>query len=149
MNKLKIKGVNYDVGVGFRSDHNPANNLTAEVMKEELEVIKNELHCNAVRIYGSDLEKLIECSEIAMKEGLIVWLSPRYINASLDETLDYIINCSIGAEQLRKISQDIVYVVGNEFSLDIKGFIEGETIFKRILNLSKPSSIIKNNGLRI
>ncbi len=145
MNKLEIKGVNYDVGVGLRPDHNPGNNLTAEVMKEELEVIKNELHCNAVRIYGSDLEKLIECSEIAIEEGLMVWFSPRYINASLEETIDYIMKCSMAAEQLRNFSQEIVYVLGNEFSLDVKGFIEGETIFKRILNLSKPGSIIKNS----
>lgn len=145
MNKLEIKGVNYDVGVGLGFDHNPDNNLTAGVMKEEIGVIKNELHCNAVRIYGRDLEKLIECSEIALKEGLMVWFSPRYINASLEETLDYIVKCSMAAERLRKISLDIVYVLGNEFSLDVKGFIEGETIFKRILNLSKPISIIKNS----
>jgi hypothetical protein len=145
MNKLEIKGVNYDVGVGLSSDSNPNNNLTAEVMKEELGVIKNELHCNAVRIYGSDLEKLIECSKIAVKEGLKVWFSPRYINASLEETIDYIIECSMAAEQLRKISPEIVYVIGNEFSLDVKGFIDGETIFIRILNLSKPISIIKNS----
>jgi hypothetical protein len=53
--------------------------------------------------------------------------------------------CSRAAEQLRKISPDIVYVIGNEFSLDVKGFIEGETIFIRILNLSKPITIIKNS----
>ncbi len=145
MNKLEIKGVNYDVGMGLRSDHNPGNILIAEVMKEEIGVIKNELHCNAVRIYGSDLEKLLECSEIAIKEGLKVWFSPRYINASLEETIDYIIKCSGAAEQLRKISPELVYVIGNEFSLDVKGFIEGETIYKRILNLAKPISIIKNS----
>ncbi len=145
MNKLEIKGVNYDVGVGLGFDHNPNNNLTVGVMKEEIKVIKNELHCNAVRLYGRDLEKLLECSEIAIKEGLIVWFSPRYINASLEETLDYIMKCSKAAEQLRKISRDTVYVLGNEFSLDVKGFIEGETIFKRILKLSKPIFIIKNS----
>lgn len=144
MNKLKIKGVNYDVGVGLISVNNAINDLNASKMEEEIGVIKNELHCNAVRIYGRDLQKLIECSEIAIKAGLMVWFSPRCINASLEETLDYIIKCSVAAEQLRKISRDIVYVLGNEFSLDIKGFIEGENIFKRISNLSKPIFLIRN-----
>ncbi|HEY6906226.1 MAG TPA: hypothetical protein VI230_02110, partial [Ignavibacteriaceae bacterium] len=118
--------------------------LSALKMEEELRVIKNELHCNAVRIYGGDLEKLVLCAEIAIKEGLMVWFSPRNINASLEETFDYIMKCSAAAEDLRKISPGTVYVIGNEFSLDAKGFIKGEIIYERISNLSRPVSIIMN-----
>jgi len=141
MNKIEIKGVNYDVGVPIGS----GSNLTTSKMIEELGIIKNELNCNAVRIYGRDLAKLVECSTIAVKEGLIVWFSPRRINASLEETLEYIVECSKAAEKLREISPEIVYVLGNEFSLDLKGFIEGKTTHDRIPNLSKPMSMMKNS----
>lgn len=140
MNKIAIKGVNYDVGVPLNS----GNNLTASKMIEEIGIIKNELHCNAVRIYGRELSKLVECSKIALNEGLIVWFSPRRINAALEETIEYIKESSSAAEELRQISPNIVYVIGNEFSLDLKGFVDGETIYERISNLSKPFSVIKN-----
>jgi hypothetical protein len=140
MNKIELKGVNYDVGVRESSINLPVSKLT-----EEIGIIRNELHCNAVRIYGRDLEKLVECSNIAIKEGLTVWFSPRLINASFGETLEYIKLCSIEVEKLRKISPSIVYVIGNEFSLDLKGFVEGETTYERILNLSKPISLVRNS----
>src|SRR5574338_734778 len=144
MSKLNLKGVNYDVGTGMLSADKAIYDLSALKMEEELHVIKNELHCNAVRIYGGDLEKLVECSEIAIKEGLMVWFSPRNINASLEDSLDYIMKCSAAAEDLRKISPGTVYVIGNEFSLDAKGFIKGEIVYERISNLSRPVSIIMN-----
>ncbi|RPI74325.1 MAG: abortive infection protein [Ignavibacteriales bacterium] len=140
MSRIEIKGINYDVGVRHISD----TDLPYSKMIEEIKVIKNELHCNAVRIYGRDLDKLIECSKIVMEEGLAVWFSPRCINATFKETLEYIHQCSVAAEELRKYSSGIVYVIGNEFSLDLKGLIEGDTTSERILNLAKPISILKN-----
>jgi hypothetical protein len=45
---MKVKGVNYDVGtqmgVNWRPDYDP------ETVHRELEIIKNDLHCNAVGI---------------------------------------------------------------------------------------------------
>jgi hypothetical protein len=150
MKKIEDKGVNYDVGVRLSSPNDLNNNINTSIMTEEIRIIKNELHCNAIRIYGENLEKLVECSNIAIKEGLKVWFSPRYIDASFEETLEYIIKCSVAAEKLRKVSSDLVFVIGNEFSLDVKGFIKGETVYERISNLSKPVSIIKNSfGLGI
>jgi hypothetical protein len=112
-------------------------------MTAAMKIIRNELHCNAVRIYGYHLKNLVECSRIAIEEGLMVWFSPRRINASVDEALEFIAECSTAAEELRKISQDFVYVIGNEFTLDIRGFIEGENIYQRISILSSPFFILK------
>lgn len=144
MNTIVIKGVNYDTGVSSVLSDSTNSDLTIWKMKEEIGIIKNDLHCNAIRIYGRDLKKLVECANIAIETGLIVWFSPRFINVSPEEMLDYINKCSVAAEQLRKISSDLVYVLGNEFSLDIKGFIEGETMQKRILKFSDPVYRIKN-----
>lgn len=138
---LKVKGVNYDIGVPPGSE----NYLSADKMNEEIRVIKNELHCNAVRIYGRDIDKLFLCAKTAIDHGLMVWLSPRRINSTPEETLQYINECSLAAEELRKSSPQIVYVIGNELSLDIKGFINGDTTYERIKNLSRISSVIINS----
>lgn len=143
MPPLRIKGVNYDLGVALQTNGYKGYNLSEVQMYEELYAIKNDLNCNAIRIYGEEIDKLIECAEIAIRLGLQVWFSPRLINADFRETLDYIDKCSLAAENLRKIAPDLVLVVGNEFSLDIKGIIEGEKIEERISKLSKLSSIIK------
>ncbi len=142
MNNIEIIGVNYDAGIGLFSDRN-GDNISYAEMQEAMRVIRNELHCNAVRIYGYDLDKLIQCSRIAISEGLMVWFSPRRINASYDEALDFITRCSAAAEELRKTSDKFVYVIGNEFTLDIKGFIKGENIYDRISALSNPLFIMK------
>ena len=47
---MMVKGVNYDVGtemgVNWRPDYNPTT------VHRELEIIKKDLHCNAVGISG-------------------------------------------------------------------------------------------------
>jgi len=51
---MNIKGVNYDVGtvmgVNWRPDYDP------ETVHRELEIIKNDLHCNAVGIAVKTLD---------------------------------------------------------------------------------------------
>jgi hypothetical protein len=46
------------------------------VAHRELEIIKDASHCNAVKICGYDINRLIVASEDALKLGLEVWLSP-------------------------------------------------------------------------
>lgn len=142
MNNIVIKGVNYDAGIGLFSELSGDEISDAEMI-EAMRVIRNELHCNAVRIYGYDLDKLIRCSQIAVSEGLMVWFSPRRINASRDEALNFITRCSAAAEDLRKSSDKFVFVIGNEITLDLKGFIKGENIYDRISALSNPLFILK------
>ena len=50
---MKRKGINYDVGIEFHHDYISRPKFDAAVMRRELEIIRQDLHCNAVRISGT------------------------------------------------------------------------------------------------
>ena len=84
---MNRKGVCYDVGrVLLGADWRP--NFDSRVVHRELEIIKTDLHCNAVRICGLDINRLMTAAEDALTLGLEVWLSPEMWDRSQDETLE-------------------------------------------------------------
>ncbi len=98
---MKRKGVCYDVGrVLEGTDMRPT--FDADVARRELEDIKHDLHCNAVRICGLDINRLMTTAEAALKLGLEVWLSPEIFEQSQQETFDYIVKCAEESETLRE-----------------------------------------------
>jgi hypothetical protein len=130
---MKHKGVSYDVGrvMGFnwRPDFDP------QVVHRELEIIKNDLHCNAVRICGRNIRRLMTAAEDALKQGLEVWLSPEMWEKSPQETLTYITKAATAAERLReRWPEAMVLSVGSELTLFMKGIVEGRTFLKRLRN---------------
>ncbi len=63
---MRCRGVVYDVGramgalsVNWRPDYSPA------LMRRELEIIRSDLHANAVRLGGRDPGRLLEAAEYA------------------------------------------------------------------------------------
>jgi hypothetical protein len=144
-----LRGINYDVGTPFRKDELSRPEFDESAVKKEMEVIKNDLHCNAVRISGYDIQRLSKAAEFALQQGLQVYLSPAYIDAATEQALEYLTNCSMAAEKLRSHYKDIVFVVGCEYSLFLKGFIKGDTIYQRMETMFSPWGIILNIlGLR-
>ena len=77
---MKLKGVSYDVGRVMGGNWRPI--FDSKIVHRELEIIKNDLHCNAVRICGLDIDRLMKASEDALKQGLDVLLSPEMWNKS-------------------------------------------------------------------
>ncbi|HTK20833.1 MAG TPA: hypothetical protein VL442_15020, partial [Mucilaginibacter sp.] len=144
-----LRGINYDVGTPFRKDELSRPEFDEAAVKKEMEIIKNDLHCNAVRISGYDIRRLSKAAALALEQGLQVYFSPAYIDATTDQALEYLTNCSIAAEKLRSNYNDIVFVVGCEYSLFLKGFIKGDTIYQRMETMFSPLGIILNIlGLR-
>ncbi len=128
---MNRKGVNYDVGTRLGDwAARPVFDLT--VTRRELEIIRNDLHCNAVRISGQEVERLIQAAQIARELGLEVWLSPLLYDKSADETLAYILDCAAQAELLRRQSPQIVFVLGGEFTLFMQGLLPGGSFMERI-----------------
>ena len=75
---MKRKGVCYDVGrVMMGSNWRP--NFDPKVIHRELEIIKNDLHCNAVRICGLDIDRLVTASQNALAQGLLRLSRPRNV----------------------------------------------------------------------
>ena len=131
---MERKGVSYDVGsvmgINWRPDYNPGT------VHRELGIIKNDLHCNAVRITGQDIGRLKIAAGDALEQGLEVWFTPLLWNKTPEETLDYIVNAATAAETLRERWPDkLVFVVGGEFTLFMKGILEGKTLMKRLENM--------------
>ena len=133
---MNRKGVCYDVGrVLGGSNWRPR--FDPRAVHRELEIIKNDLHCNAVRICGLDLDRLTTAAEDALSQGLEVWLSPEMWDRSQDETVAYVSGAAERAEELRRRWPGrLVLSVGSELTLFSQGMVEGESVFDR---LSRPS----------
>lgn len=129
---MRRRGINYDVGRVMMGElWRPLFDPT--VIHRELEILKNDLHCNAVRICGLDLERLITASEDALKQGLEVWLSPELWDRSQEETLDYLVQAARVAEELRAAyPQQLVLSVGTELTLFMQGLVEGQNLMERM-----------------
>lgn len=119
------------LGADWRLDFDP------RVVHRELQIIKNDLHCNAVRICGLDIGRLTEASEDALEQGLEVWFSPEMWDRSQEETLDYIAEAATSAERLRERSPGkVVLSVGSELTLFMRGIVQGDDVFDRMSNPS-------------
>jgi len=144
---MKVKGINYDVGTKYTPGFITRKDLDKEAIQKEIRIIKAQLNCNAIRLYGERLDKLIGCSKIAFENNLEVWFSPRFIDRTQGETLKLIEKCAKEAEKLRKTNPKVTFTVGNEFTLDTKGFLEGETHDRRIQSLVKGQTRNSNKQL--
>jgi hypothetical protein len=130
---MKRKGVTYDVGRMMGGNWRPTFDL--KVVHRELEIIQHELHCNAIRICGLDIDRLLTTAEDALDQGLEVWLSPEMWDKSPEETLDYIVNAAAAAEVLRKQwQQQLVFSVGSELTLFMNGILKGNNFMERLGN---------------
>jgi hypothetical protein len=128
--------VTYDTGSvfsgpGWRVPTRPKLDLaTAE---RELQIARDDLHCNAVRLGGHDPDRLIQVAERALALGLEVWLSPALWGCSPDETLRYFVAAAGRAERLHQQHPDrVVLVMGGELTLFMKGIVPGRDVAERV-----------------
>jgi hypothetical protein len=141
---MKYKGINYDVGTKTLTGKLTRETFDLPAVTKEIEIIKNELHCNAIRISGLDIERVVKAAEVALKLGLTVWFSPTLQYSNQDNTLKYITQAAETAEKLRAQFPNLIFVAGCELSLFTSGFVEGDTGPDRIKNLFSPLSMVKN-----
>jgi hypothetical protein len=137
---MKRKGVCYDVGVvtdmNWRPDYDP------KIVHRELQIIKNDLHCNSVRITSQNIDRLSSAAKDALQQGLEVWFSPQLWNKSPERTLNYVSKAAAAAEKLREdYPEQLVFSVGSELTLFMQGIIEGRTLMKRIQNMMSGNGV--------
>jgi hypothetical protein len=144
-----LRGINYDVGTPFRKGRLSRPGFDETIVRKEIEIIRNDLRCDSIRISGYDPDRLSKASEFALEQGLQVWFSPVCVDATQEEALEYLTACAVAAEQLRKKRCDLIFVIGCEYSLFLKGIIKGNTLDERIKRMFNPAGIILNSlGLR-
>jgi hypothetical protein len=139
---MRGRGICYDTGFFHRgvSTHEPWD---PEVVGRELRIIRDDLHCTAVRITGGDLDRLKIAASLAADAGLEVWLCPFTIELTTDEMLAFLADCADHAERLRRQGAEVVMVTGSELSMANAGFLPGDTFEQRLSLLSGPPARLR------
>ena len=132
--RVNRRGVSYDtgrvLGINWRPSFDP------EIVRGELRIIRDDLHCNAVRICGRDLGRLSAAGSIALDLGLEVWLAPELWGKSQKATIAYLGQAAMVAETLRQASPDgVVLSVASEATLFTRGIVPGRTLMRRLAYL--------------
>jgi hypothetical protein len=132
--RLKYKGVNY-AAARTAPEFSSIPTPTSEETDEQLTTIRNELGCNAIVIQAGDgyEDNVVDCSRIALQKGFDrVYAYVRYMNSTLDQTVEKLGNLARRVRSLREASSSFVFVIGVEFGLSMSGIIPGATWFDRV-----------------
>lgn len=139
------KGINFDTGfadaaarAAGRSTREP---FDLDVVEREMRVIREDLHCTAVRITGGDPGRLKAAATRAAEAGLDVWLCPFTCDITTAELLAVIADCAEHAERLRREGAEVVLATGSEVSLFTDGFLPGATFGDRMPLLARPEAL--------
>ena len=137
---MRANGITYDTGFinAGVSTHEP---FDPNIVKREMRVIRDDLHCNVVRIIGGDLDRLEIAAAHAAHAGLEVWFSPFTCGLTTDELLVFLADCADRAEWLRQQGAEVVLLTGSELSLFIVGFLPGDTLKDRLDLLTAPDRL--------
>lgn len=128
----------YDTGF-VRDGTISRESFEPEVIRRELTIIRDDLHCNAVQIIGGDPGRLELAARYAAGLGLEVWFSPYPLELGADEILGLFADCAERAERLRKDGAEVVFVAGVELTIMNRGFMPGSTVDERLgLLLGQP-----------
>jgi len=128
----------YDTGF-VRNGSISRERFDPEVVRRELTIIRDDLHCNAVQLIGGDPERLELAAGCAADLGLEAWFSPYPLELGPDEILALFADCAERAERLRIRGAEVVFVTGVELSIMNQGFMPGRTVDERLsLLLGEP-----------
>lgn len=130
---MRLKGVCYDVGLYMGMNWRP--DFDSKIVQRELEIIKNDLHCNAVEICSLDIDRLTIAARSALAQGLEVWFSSPFWDKTPEDTLKHLTKAARAAEALGEPYRDrMVFILGGELTLFMKGILEGNSFKARLAN---------------
>lgn len=135
---LRWKGVNLDTD---RELWRP------EFVRREIEVIEQDLHCNALFLLGSNLDRLRESAAIAADNGLHVWLEPRQFDANAADTIEFVAAVARAAEELRTEHPQVSLSLGVELTIFLAGLLPGNDWSERGAALGRTDPAVYNADL--
>jgi hypothetical protein len=134
---MRAKGITYDTGF-FNAGTSTREPFDPDVVRREMQIIREHLHCTAVRVTGGDPNRLEIAAMHAVDAGLEVWFCPFTNGLMQNELLELLADCADRAERLRRRGAAVVLLTGSEVSLFTSGFLPGETLVDRIALLADP-----------
>jgi hypothetical protein len=152
---MQHQGVHYDTGTRFFpgpvgdaiSTRRAA--LDMSVVRRELEIIRDDLHANAVRIGGSDVGRLMAATEAALGLGLEVWFSPACFGYPPEETTTRLVAAAEVVATLEAANPGrVVFIAGSELTLFMPGILPGKSIPERVQNFKRDPALLGNGKLR-
>lgn len=139
---MRGRGITYDTGFltagGSTSTHEPFN---PDLVRREMGIIHDDLHCNTVRITGGNVDRLEIAATHAAAAGLEVWWSPFTNDLTTDDLLALLAECAKRGERLRQRGAEVVLLTGSELSLFTVGFLPGATLNERLALLAAPTRL--------
>ena len=100
---MDIKGMCYDTGRAYGGGFVTRRVFDPATTRRELQIIRDDLHCNAVRFQGTDIGRLTKAATDALElGGLQVWFSPELFKRSREETVAYLARAATAAEPLHE-----------------------------------------------
>jgi hypothetical protein len=149
---VEHKGIHYDTGTVFRGPGYAISTrraaLDLAVVRRELEIIRDDLHANAVRIVGSDVGRLTAVAEIALGLGLEVWFSPAFFEYSPEETTARLVAAAEAVARLEAAHPGrVVFVAGSELTLFMPGILPGKSVTERLQGLKADPTLLGNGKL--
>jgi hypothetical protein len=121
----------YDTGF-IRDGRISREAFDPEVVRRELAIIRDDLHCNAVQVIGGDPGRLELAARLAAGLGLEVWFSPYPLELAPAEILSLLADCAERAERLRAGGAAVVFVAGVELSIMNREFLPGGSVGERL-----------------
>ncbi|GAA3573204.1 hypothetical protein GCM10022222_66870 [Amycolatopsis ultiminotia] len=131
---MRAKGMTYETGF-VRDGATSRVDFEPEVVRRELQIIRDDLHCTAVQLIGGDPERLELAARCAADLGLEVWFSPYPLELTTDEVLALFADCAARAERIRAGGAEVVFVAGVELSVMNPGFLPGADASERVARL--------------
>jgi len=149
---MQHKGVHYDTGTVFRGPGYAISTrrraLDMAVVRRELEIIRDDLHANAVRVVGSDVGRLIAVTEVALQAGLEVWFSPAFFEYPGAETASRLVAAAAAVGPLEALHHGrVIFVAGSELTLFMQDLLPGKSIVDRLGGLKKNPSRLGDGRL--
>ena len=134
---MRVYGMNYDTGFvsGGSTTHEP---FDPETVRRDLRVIREELHCDAVRITGGIQDRLELAAQCAAETGLEVWYCPFTNGLDRAGLMEFVLDGAERAERLRQGGATVVYLTGSEISMFTDGFLPGRDLPERMALLTDP-----------
>lgn len=130
------RGVAYDVGSNFATGQGElSRTFDRPELLAQLDQISGDLNCNAVTLYGTELERLSDAGAAAAERGLSILLDPRQVDRPQSEVLDHLAEAARIAESLRREGADIRLTVGAAHSIFTPGINDGDQYHGRMANI--------------
>lgn len=121
----------YDTGF-IRDGKISREHFDPDVVRRELAIIRDDLHCTAVQLIGGDPERLELAARHAAGLGLEVWFSPYPLDLASAEMLALFADCARRAERIRQSGADVVFVAGVELTVMSNEFLPGGDPMARV-----------------